>query len=231
MLTFPEDEHKKANAYGGKIMTDWELHGYDLANCNCASGCPCQFMSPPTQGGCEAVETFKFDSGHYGDVDLGGTSAAMMLKWPGAIHEGDGTMQLVIDESATPEQRDALQKIMTGEDTAEMATFWWVFSAMCPNKLETLFLPISVSIDIESRTGHVSAPGAFETEAGPLLNPVSGEPHRARIDLPHGFQFHVAEVGRGTTTTGGALELNGIRDSHVHIAALHIGGNGVLAAA
>ncbi len=78
-------------------------------------------------------------SGHHGDVDLGGTRAAIMYKWPGAIHEGGGTMQLIIDESASPAQRDALQKILTGEDTAEMATFWWVFSAMCPTKLETLF--------------------------------------------------------------------------------------------
>ena len=212
-------------------MTTWELHGQQLANCNCESGCPCQFMSPPTHGSCEAVEGYEFTSGHYGDVDLGGTRAAMMVQWPGPIHEGKGTMQLVIDESASPEQRDALRKIMTGEDTAEMATFWWVFSAMCPNKLETLYRPVSVAIDVENRTGRVSAPGVFETEAGPLLNPVSGEPHQARIDLPHGFQFHLAEIGRGTTTTSGELELKGVKDSHVHMSAIHISNAGVLAAA
>lgn len=212
-------------------MIKWELRGQQLANCNCEAGCPCQFMSPPTHGNCEAIEGYEFTSGHYGDIDLSGTRAAMIVQWPGPIHEGNGTMQLVIDESASPEQRDALQKIMTGEDTAEMATFWWVFSAMCPNKLETVYKPISVSIDIEKRTGRISATDVFETEAGPLLNPVSGEPHKARIDLPHGFQFHIAEIGRGTTTTSGDIELKGVKDSHVHIAKLHITGEGVVNAA
>ncbi len=67
---------------------------------------------------------FEFDSGHYGDVDPGSTRSAMVAKWPGAIHEGNGTMQIIIDEGATPKQRDALQKIMTGGDTEDMATMW-----------------------------------------------------------------------------------------------------------
>ena len=154
-----------------------------------------------------------------------------MLQWPGPIHEGNGTMQLIIDENASPEQRNALQRIMTGEDTADMATFWWVFSAMCPNKLETIYKPISITIDMESRTGRMSAPGIFETEAGPLLNPVSGQPHRARINIPQGFEFHVAEIARGTTTTGGEIELKNNKDSHVHIVEIHINGEGVLEAA
>ena len=36
-------------------MTPWELHGRELGNCNCAPGCPCQFMSLPTYGHCEAA--------------------------------------------------------------------------------------------------------------------------------------------------------------------------------
>ncbi len=212
-------------------MTDWELHGRELANCNCATGCPCQFMALPTNGNCEAVAGFEFDSGHYGDVDLGGTRAAMMLKWPGPIHEGNGTMQLIIDESASPEQREALEKIMTGEDTAEMATFWWVFSAMSPNKLKTIYKPLDISIDMDGRTGTMSAPGVFETEAGPLLNPVSGAPHRARINIPNGFEFRVAEIARGTTRTSGEIELKHNQNSHVHIVEIHINGEGVLEAA
>lgn len=212
-------------------MTPWEIHGRELANCNCASGCPCQFMSLPTAGHCEAAAAFQFDSGHFGDVDLGGTRAAMVVAWPGAIHQGNGRMQVIIDENATPAQRDALQKIMTGEDTEDMATMWWVFSAMSPNKLQTLYKPIRIEIDQEGRTGKVSVPGVFETEAYPLKNPVSGAPHRARIELPHGFEFRVAEIARGTTKTSGEIELKNNRDSHVHILELHMNNAGVLEAA
>ena len=212
-------------------MTPWEVHGRELANCNCATGCPCQFMARPTHGTCEAAATFEFDSGHYGDVDLGGTKSALVVKWPGAIHEGNGTMQIIIDEKTSPEQRDALYKIMTGEDTEDMATMWWVFSAMSPNKLETLHKPIHLDMDMETRRGTAGVPGVYETEAQPLTNPVTGAEHRARINLPHGFEFHIAEMAKGTTKTSGELDLAGNQDSHVHMVEIHLSNSGVLEAA
>ncbi len=212
-------------------MTNWELHGQELANCNCDAGCPCQFMSMPTKGKCEAVAAFTFDSGFYGDVDLAGTRSAMVVQWPGAIHQGNGTMQIIIDEKATPKQREALQKIMTGEDTDEMATMWWVFSAMSPNKLETLYKPVEVKIDKEARKGHIRVPGVFETEAKPLTNPVTGAEHRARINLPHGFEYRIAEMAKGSTVTKGAIKLSNNKDSHVHIVDIHLSHKGVLEAA
>jgi hypothetical protein len=188
-------------------------------------------MALPTHGNCEAVGTFEFDSGHYGDVDLGSTKSAFLLRWPGPIHEGNGTMQIVIDESASPEQRDALEKIMIGEDTEEMATMWWVFSAMCPTKLQTIYKPIEFEMDMETRKGRASAPGVFETEAGPIINPVSGAEHRARINLPHGFEFRVAEMAKGTTKTSGEIELRNNQDSHVHMVEIHLSSRGVVEAA
>jgi len=212
-------------------MTPWEVHGRELANCNCATGCPCQFMALPTRGNCEAVAAFEFDSGHYGDVDLSGTKAALVVRWPGPIHEGNGTMQFIIDERASPEQRDALYKIMTGEDTEEMATMWWVFSAMSPNKLETLYKPIEFEMDMETRRGRIRVPGVFETNASPITNPVTGAEHRARINLPHGFEFRVAEMAKGTSRTSGAINLANNQDSHVHMVEIHLSNHGVLEAA
>ena len=212
-------------------MTPWEVHGRELANCNCATGCPCQFMALPTHGNCEAVAGFHFDSGHFGDVDLAGTKSALVVHWPGPIHEGGGTMQIIIDENATSEQRDALYRIMTGEDTEEMATMWWVFSAMSPTKLETLYKPIEIEMDAEKRVGRIKVPDVFETEAQPITNPVSGAEHRARIDLPHGFEFRIAEMAKGTTKTTGAINLAHNQDSHVHIVEIHLSNQGVLEAA
>jgi hypothetical protein len=45
------------------IMTPWEIHGFELANCNCDTGCPCQFMSLPTKGSCEAAVAFIIEKG------------------------------------------------------------------------------------------------------------------------------------------------------------------------
>ncbi|MXU65022.1 DUF1326 domain-containing protein [Oceanomicrobium pacificus] len=212
-------------------MTPWEIHGYELANCNCDTGCPCQFMSLPTKGTCEAAVGFVISKGHYGDVDLSGITSAVLYKWPGAVHEGNGTMQIIIDEKASKAQRAALQSIFTGGDTEEMATFWWVYAAMSPTKLDTLYRPVAVDVDIAARKGHVKAGDIFETTAGPLVNPVTGAEHRARIDLPHGFEYRIAEVAKGTTTTQGEISLTGNTDSHAHLVEIHMNNAGVLEAA
>ena len=70
--------------------------------------------------------------------------------------------QSIIDERANAAQRDALLKIMTGQETDDMATMWWVYSAMSPTKLETLYKPIDFEVDVEKRTGHMSIPGVAE---------------------------------------------------------------------
>jgi hypothetical protein len=86
-------------------------------------------------------------------------------------------------------------------------------------------------MDMETRKGSVSVPGVFETQAGPITNPVTGEEHRARINLPHGFEFRVAEMAKGSTRTSGEIALKNNNDSHVHMVEIHLSGKGVLEAA
>tara|TARA_A100001015_G_C14798242_1_gene635860 strand:+ start:449 stop:784 length:336 start_codon:yes stop_codon:yes gene_type:complete len=111
----------------------------------------------------------------------------MTAKWPGPIHEGNGERQLIIDEKASSEQRDALEKILSGEDTEDMATIAWVINAMTSTRHETLYKSISFEADIENRTAKVMVDDVFEMNVEPIKNPVSGQPHRARIDIPSGF--------------------------------------------
>ena len=209
-------------------MTPWEIDLSELVNCNCAFGCPCQFNSLPTYGHCEAAVGFIINKGHHGSVKLDGVKAAMTAHWPGAIHQGNGTIQLVVDDRASPEQRRAVESIFTGGDTDDMATFFWVFDKMSPNRLETLVKPIDVAIDVDGRKGHVRVPGVFDLEAMPIRNPVTGAEHRARIDLPMGFEYRVAEVASGTTTTSGAISLKKNSGTHSHLCRTRMTGQGVM---
>ncbi|MDU8945738.1 DUF1326 domain-containing protein [Rhodophyticola sp. MJ-SS7] len=211
-------------------MKDWSVQGEELANCNCNFGCPCQFGVLPTTGNCEAVVIYDITSGHYGDVRLDGLKAAGIYYWPGPIHEGNGSMQLVIDPAADDAQVAALEAIMTGQDTEEMATMWFVYSAMSPNKHETLRAKIDLDWNAEDRVGRASVDGIVDTEVRPIPNIVSGLPHRISIQLPYGFEFRHAEMASGTSkTTGGALNL-AFDKTHAHIARLNLTGQGVAGA-
>ena len=116
------------------MSVEWAVQATEFANCNCDYGCGCQFNALPDKGFCEAVAGYQITQGHFGDVPLDGLRAAAVWHWPGAVHEGNGSMQLIIDERADANQRDALVKILSGQETEEMATVWWVFGAMSPNK-------------------------------------------------------------------------------------------------
>jgi len=212
-------------------MKDWKIKALELANCNCNFGCPCQFSQAPSDGTCEAAATFQIQEGHHGDVDLSGLKCAGVYKWPGAIHEGNGEMQLIVDPSATNEQRQALEAIMNGEDTQEMATMWWVFSAMSPNKHPTIYAPIEMEYNSEAGIGTAKVDGVYETNVKPIPNVVTGDPHLISIKLPHGFEFNEATMACGSTqTNGGEIQLLKNSTTHAHIANLHLTGQGVVRA-
>lgn len=136
-------------------------------------------------------------------------------------------MQLIVDERADAAQRDALVRIMSGQDTKEMATMWWVFAAMCSTKLEPMFEPIELDIDVEGRRGKLVVPGIVEATGEPIRNPVTGAEHRARIDMPEGFEYRIAEIGSASTTATGPIELN-LKDSYGQFAHLHLSHAGVV---
>jgi len=210
------------------MAVEWRLKLTELNNCNCSYGCPCQFNALPTHGDCRAVFGYQIEEGNFGNVKLDGLRGVLMASFPGAIHQGNGTMQLIIDERADQSQRDALIKILSGEETDDMATLWCVTAAMSPNKLEPLFRPIEFEANVEARRGHFRVPGIVETVGEPIRNPVTGAEHRARIDLPHGFEYRIAEAASATTRATAAIALPGLQNTPSHFAHMHVSNKGVL---
>src|SRR3984893_14477730 len=140
----------------------WDLKGRNFSHCNCSYGCPCQFNALATHGNCEAVVGIVIDEGNHDGTKLDGLMFAGVFSWPGPIHEGHGQAVPIVDERASPAQREAILRIMSGQDTE-----------------------------------------------------------------PNGFEFTLAEVGRGWAKTNGAIKLN-LADSHAHSAELNITGTGVI---
>ncbi len=210
-------------------MTDtkWTIKGREFVHCNCAYGCPCQFNALPTNGNCCAVAAIDIEEGHHGDTRLDGLRIAAILSWPGAIHEGRGQVVPIVDERAEEAQRDALLRIMSGLDTVPGATFLQVFSTTYETVHDPVFAPIELDLDIDGRSARLTVPGVIDARGEPIRNPVSGEEHRARINLPQGFEYDICEVGRGWATTRGALAIE-LSDSHAQFATLHMTESGVV---
>ena len=82
-------------------MKKWFFEADYLQACNCDYGCPCEFAAPPTTGFCEGAGVWKIERGKYGDLSLDGLGLAFAAKWPGAIHQGNGTVCLFVDERAS----------------------------------------------------------------------------------------------------------------------------------
>jgi hypothetical protein len=206
---------------------DWSIKGPELSACNCSWGCPCQFNALPTHGDCRAAVAFRIDEGHFGDVRLDGLKVVGIFAWPGAIHEGHGEGLAVIDERATPEQRDALLKILTGQETEPFATIFSVVAAMTETFHAPVYSAIEFEADQESRVGRFSVPGIIDARAEPIRNPVTGAVHRAKVVLPHGFEYTEAEYASSAVKTMGAI-VNDWSGRHAHFCELKLGPAGVI---
>ena len=68
----------------------------------------------------------------------------------------------------------------------------------------------------------------FDLKVEPIKNPVSGEPHRVRIDIPNGFEFTMAEMASGTTKTQGIINLPNNNQSYSHLTELHWNNAGLI---
>jgi hypothetical protein len=209
------------------MADQWTLRGREWGNCNCDYGCPCQFNAPTTHGFCEAVVGGIVDEGHFNDVKLDGLHWVLIVQWPGEIAAGNGKQQVIIDERADAEQREALRKIVHGESTAPGATHFFVYNSTMSEVLDTIYAPVEIEIDIEARRGRIQVPGLVDSTGSPIIDPHSEGEHRARIQLPNGFEYTTAEMGSGNSvvTTGIKMDLS---SSYGQFNALHMNQDGVI---
>ena len=185
--------------------TDWRLKGEWMKTCSCAYGCPCDFNAPPTQGWCKGLVAMHVTSGHFGKVKLDGIKFAATVEWPGPLHEGNGTLQPIIDEGATPEQRDALFQIMSGKNSAE-GTLFHIISLIITKMLDPVFAPIEIKFDYAKRRAKLSVPNVLQCEVEPIKNPVTGAEHRIQVVMPEGFEHREGEVAHATISSTGGIK-------------------------
>jgi hypothetical protein len=169
-------------------MTKWFFEADYLQACNCDYGCPCEFAAPPTPGYCEGIGVWRIERGKYGDLSLDGLGLGFAAKWPGAIHEGNGSVCLLVDERASEQQRTALLEIGSGK--AGGLPFE-ILATTFTTLLEPEFVPFDVKINgIESSA---SLGDKLKIALEPIKNPVSGAVETITVTHGTGFIFKSAE--------------------------------------
>ena len=120
----------------------WWCRGLIFENCSCTLVCPghMHFSQLCTHDRCKGYWAFRFDEGRYGDVALGGTRAVIVFDTPQRMIDGHWTQTIVIDQSASESQRDALETILTGRAGGP----WEKLAGFVEKSLPTTFLSIEM---------------------------------------------------------------------------------------
>lgn len=176
-----------------RSQSRWELRGTVLISCNCDYGCPCNFNAPPSPGYCHGHWTWHVDEGRFGDTALDDLNFTIAVKWPGAIHEGDGVALFLVDERANDAQREVIDTLVSGDVGGPWGVLAWTWP--------TVHGPHAVGYEIELAgvSSRVKAGEHLELEMEPIRNLVTGaEVHPGAI-LPEGLIFKEGAFGSSKT--------------------------------
>jgi hypothetical protein len=96
--------------------SSWRASGLIFENCSCTLVCPghMHFSQHCTHERCKGYWAISIDDGELGGVALAGTRAVVAFDCPQRMIDGGWLETIIIDESATPDQRRALETLLTG---------------------------------------------------------------------------------------------------------------------
>ena len=121
----------------------WWARGLIFENCSCTLVCPghIHFSQPCTHERCLGYWALRFDAGAFGDVDLSGLGAIIAFDCPQKMSDGGWTQRIIVDASASPPQRHALEALLKGRARGP----WEVLARFVGRHLDVQYLPIVFS--------------------------------------------------------------------------------------
>src|SRR2546422_2972481 len=173
----------------------WHMKGVIVGACNCDWGCPCNFDAYPSKGFCDGFYSIAVKEGRFGEVSLDGVRFVMGGHAPGAIHEGNGTSVLVLDDAADDKQRAAIETLWRGggvgmpfDGFAMFTTTWF----------DPVVAPIEMKLDGINSEVKIAGGDVYDLAISRIKNPVTGELEEIYLDKPTGFTSLRSELGMST---------------------------------
>ena len=118
----------------------WWARGLLLENCSCQAVCPghVHFDQLCTFERCVGYWGIRFAEGDFASTPLGGLGAVVAYDSPQHMIEGNWTELIIIDQRASPAQREAIEAILSGQARGP----WAILARFVSRHLETRYLPI-----------------------------------------------------------------------------------------
>jgi hypothetical protein len=181
----------------------WRVDGQYYETCSCDYVCPCilgRMAVKPTHGSCTFAMAMKIDRGSFDSVTLDGLGFIVLGYTPAEMGNGNWSVGLVVDERATPQQRDAIAAITSGSAGGPMA----MISGLVGKFIGIETAPISFSRDgvkwsvNASPLVDMSAEGAMGVNPNatePMYLDNTGHPANDRLAMCHASKSHVNALG------------------------------------
>ncbi len=171
----------------------WRLKGTAYIACNCDWGCPCNFNAMPTKGHCEGGWTWHIDTGSVDDVRLDGLTFSVFVKWPGAIHHGNGEGVILVDDRATVEQRAAIETLVGGKCGGPWGVLAWTWPKVHGP------LAVAYQVTSDGMRSSLKAGECLTLDYTSIKNPVNGSEAFPRMLLPQGLIVKEGDLGASQT--------------------------------
>lgn len=180
----------------------WDVRGQYYETCNCEFVCPCvpwQMAIMPTKGSCIFAMAFQIEQGRYGGVGLDGLGFIIVGSTPAEMGKGNWSVGIVVDERATPDQRDAIAGIASGAAGGPMAALSGLVShALGIESSPIEFTRTGASWQVNaSQLVRMAADGAngLNPSAPPLQLVHTGHPAADTFSLARASNSHVSAFG------------------------------------
>jgi hypothetical protein len=182
----------------------YDLEGSLLEVCTCEVLCPCWIGEDPDGGDCLSVVAYHFDRGTIRGVDVGGLTLVSTVHIPGNVLAGNWKQVVIVDDSASEEQAEAMLDAFTGKLGGPLADL----AQLVGERVEIRRAPISHQIIdgagvlrvgdyIEAEIHPYRGPdGSITTLNNSIFSTVPGAPayvgvaDRQRVEIPeHGLSW------------------------------------------
>jgi hypothetical protein len=144
----------------------YTLEGTLLEACSCGVLCPCWIGQDPDLGDCRSVNAYHFDKGEINGIDVSGLNLVEVCHIPGnVLAPASWKLVLILDDSASAEQRDAIVAAYTGKFGGPLADLAGLFGEV--KAVETARIEHKVS----NGEGRLAVAGAVDAEMAPFRSP------------------------------------------------------------